>query len=50
MRAWALAGLLAVASALVVSGVALLSYAAALIVAGVLLAGWSYLVLAEVGP
>lgn len=50
MRAWALACLLAVASALVVAGVALLSYAAALIVAGVLLAGWSYLVLAEVGP
>lgn len=50
MRAWALACLLAVASALVVAGVALLSYAAALIAAGVLLAGWSYLVLAEVGP
>lgn len=48
MRAWALAGSLAVSGACVVVGVALLSFAAAWIVGGLLLGGLSYLLLAEV--
>ena len=50
MRAWTLAGLLAVSGACVVVGVALLSVAAAWIVGGLLLAGLSYLTLAEDSP
>lgn len=47
MRAWALAVLLAVAAALVVTGVAMLNEPAGWIAAGVLLAGLSLLMLVE---
>jgi hypothetical protein len=48
VRAHALAGLLLLASALVVVGVVQLSQAAAWIVGGLLLAGWALLTFAEV--
>lgn len=48
MREQIMAGLLAVAAALVVAGVLRFSTGAALIVAGVLLALWSWLVFGEV--
>lgn len=49
MRAQVFAGSLALAAALVVTGVAELSRPAAFVVAGALLGLWSWLVLAEVG-
>lgn len=49
MRERILAVLLALAGGLVVVGVALVSPSAAFVAGGVLLAGWSWLLLGEVG-
>lgn len=49
-REWMLAGLLAVAGALVAYGIFTISTPAGFIVSGLLLAGWGWLVFGDVQP